>query len=248
MRKYHPDANGGVYCDARAKHINEAYATLSNPGLRAAYDAQRRTEDSPSQSETVSRGETAAGPTDGFAWTKPVQEPVRKMANIAWGLTALVTIGLAAAGFATGRFLSSTPTHSGGTAAETMTSSSAPSSSASDLASAAANRRTGAPGRAKAAARTVAAIVSDDIVPRWRPDCSASAGQVAVDVQVNLAPDGSLKGLRLAGGAGDPSQVAVAAESAKRAILQAAPFALPRESYDQWRVFIVRFDTKDVCG
>ena len=42
MRKYHPDANGGAYSDARAKQISEANATLSNPGLRAAYDAQLR--------------------------------------------------------------------------------------------------------------------------------------------------------------------------------------------------------------
>ena len=38
------------------------------------------------------------------------------------------------------------------------------------------------------------------------------------------------------------------AASAKRAVLQAAPFALPQEGYKQLRMFIVRFDTKDVCG
>jgi hypothetical protein len=69
-----------------------------------------------------------------------------------------------------------------------------------------------------------------------------------VDVQVNLAPNGSLIGARLAGSSGDSSQLTTATEKAEQAVIRAAPFALPRESYKQWRLFIVRFDTKDVCG
>ncbi len=90
--------------------------------------------------------------------------------------------------------------------------------------------------------------MSDEIVPRWRPDCSAGAGSAVVDVQVNLARDGSVLGTRLAGSSGDPVQLATATDSARLAVIHAAPFDLPRDSYAQWRVFIVRFDTKDVCG
>jgi len=101
---------------------------------------------------------------------------------------------------------------------------------------------------AVSATRAVAAIVSGDIVPRWRPDCFAGAENLVVDVQVNLAPDGSLVSARLAGATGDPSRLAAATQSAKQAVISAAPFALPPEAYKQWRTFIVRFDTKDVCG
>jgi molecular chaperone DnaJ len=37
-RKYHPDMNGGADSDGRFKEINEAYAVLSDPRLRARYD------------------------------------------------------------------------------------------------------------------------------------------------------------------------------------------------------------------
>ena len=100
---------------------------------------------------------------------------------------------------------------------------------------------------AVSATRAVAAIVSGNIVPRWRPDCPAGAENLVVDVQVNLAPDGSLLSARLAGATGDPSRLPAAAQSAEQAVMSAAPFALPPASYKQWRMFIVRFDTKDVC-
>jgi hypothetical protein len=236
MRKYHPDANGGAYSDARAKRINEAYATLSDPGLRAAYDAQRRAADPPPRPQTAAQSETPAPPAQGFAATAPIRTADRKRAGLGWRLTALATIGLAAAGFAAGRLLRSTPTH------QSQTAAAAPGQQTGDPAGGAKS------GGAVSAGRAVAAIVSGDIVPRWRPDCSAGAGNAVVDVQVNLAPNGSLLSARLAGSAGDPSQLATATERARQAVMQAAPFALPRASYRQWRVFIVRFDTKDVCG
>jgi curved DNA-binding protein CbpA len=236
MRKYHPDANGGAASDDRAKCINVAYATLSDPGLRADYDARLRDGDVPPRRESARPDPTPNGPAEDIASTHPFRKAQVKIPGMSWRLTALVTIGLAAAGFATGRILSSTPSH--------------PSGAVSDLSAPPEQMRV-APVRAKTRpavpARDVADIVSHDIVPRWRPDCAAAAGPVDVDVQVNLAPDGSLLGTRVAGGDGDPRQLASAAESARRAVRQAAPFALSRESYDQWRVFIVRFDTRDVC-
>jgi hypothetical protein len=164
------------------------------------------------------------------------------MADLTWGLTALATIGFAAAGFATGRLLWSTPARLSEAVSEPDSKPPAADQGRDAPAGRAGTRRVAS------TTRTVASVVSDDIVPRWRPDCSAGAGPVAVDVQVNVAPDGSLLSTRVAGGVGDPLPLAAAEESARRAVRQAAPFALPRASYDQWRVFIVRFDTKDVCG
>jgi hypothetical protein len=239
MRKYHPDANGGGGAsDARAKRINEAYATLSDPRLRADYDARLRAADAPPRRETGGQDTAPPGPAEDFATTQSVRKARTKRPGMSWGLTALVTVGLAAAGFATGHVLRSTPSQ--------------PTGAVSEL-SAAPDQAGVAPVRAKVrravpAARDVADIVSRDIVPRWRPDCSAGAAPVAVDVQVNLAPDGSLLSARAAGGSGEPLQLASATDSARRAVRQAAPFALPRERYDQWRMFIVRFDTRDVCG
>jgi hypothetical protein len=168
----------------------------------------------------------------------PTPEARKKRTGLSWRLTAVVTVGLAAAGFSMGRLLASTPTRATEAVAEPgppLSTSPAP------------------PGGAKAARtgsadRDVATLVSREIVPRWRPDCAAAAEDLVVDLQVNLARNGSLLSTRLAGGSGDPVQLAGAAERATLAVEQAAPFALPPESYRQWRVFIVRFDTRDVCA
>ncbi len=245
MRKYHPDANGGAYSDARAKRINEAYATLSDPELRAAYDAQLRSADRPPRPEATGpgpkptgpepagQGAKPAGPRDGFPSTKPARKTGGKKAGMTWQLAVLATVAVAAVGFAAGRILASMPPHENEAVSEPGPKQPTTESSPA------------LPGRAVPATRTVASIVSGDIVPRWRPDCSA--GNVVVDVQVNLAPNGSLRSARLAGGSGDPAPLAAAEESARLAVIRSAPFALPRERYNQWRVFIVRFDSKDVC-
>jgi curved DNA-binding protein CbpA len=247
MRKYHPDANGGAYSDARAKRINEAYAALSDPGSRADYDAQLRAAEAPAHPGVPPYSETAQStapprPADGFAWARPGPKAYGKKLRWTRGLTVLVTVGLAAAGLAAGRLSASTP------------SPATPPAEQDPAGGASARTEAGDPvggekaGHAVSATRTVAAVVSDEIVPRWRPDCSAGAGNAVVDVQVNLARNGSVLSARLAGSTGDPLQLANATESARQAVLRAAPFALPRASYNQWRVFIVRFDTKDVCG
>jgi len=245
MRKYHPDASGGAYSDARAKRINEAYAALSDPGRRAAYDAELRAADRAPRPETAGpsarprRPEPAApAPTetaDDFAWA----EPGPKKAGLGWRLTALASAALAVAGFASGRLLASTPTHQSQAVAEPQQPEAPPPSPSPGAAKA---------GRAVSATGAIAAIVSRDIVPRWRADCSSGSGDLAVDIQVNLGRNGSVLSTRFAGGNGDPLLLAGAAERARLAVEQAAPFALPPESYRQWRVFIVRFDTKDACA
>ena len=42
-KRFHPDVNGGdAQAEARFKQIHEAYSTLGNPELRAAYNQQPR--------------------------------------------------------------------------------------------------------------------------------------------------------------------------------------------------------------
>lgn len=55
-RKYHPDLNGQLPDnDQRIKRLNEAYAILSDPTTRAAYDAARA--DHQQQSQTRPRSQ-----------------------------------------------------------------------------------------------------------------------------------------------------------------------------------------------
>lgn len=95
----------------------------------------------------------------------------------------------------------------------------------------------------------IGAIVAGRIIPRWHPDCGAiGAGNVTVDVKVDLGPDGSLLNAQAVGGSGPSAILAAARTRAVLAVGQAAPFELPRETYNQWRSFIARFNAKDVCG
>jgi outer membrane biosynthesis protein TonB len=98
-------------------------------------------------------------------------------------------------------------------------------------------------------ANMIGAIVSGRIIPRWHPDCGAiGASTVTVDVKVDLGPDGSLVNAQAVGGTGPAAILAAAKSRALLAVGQAAPFQLPRETYNQWRSFIARFNAKDVCG
>jgi outer membrane biosynthesis protein TonB len=98
-------------------------------------------------------------------------------------------------------------------------------------------------------ANMIGAIVSSRIIPRWHPDCGAiGATNVTVDVEVDLAADGSLVAAHAVGGSGPASVLAAAKSRAELAVGQAAPFQLPRETYNQWQRFIARFNAKDVCG
>jgi outer membrane biosynthesis protein TonB len=104
------------------------------------------------------------------------------------------------------------------------------------------------PGGAQTA-NLIAGIVSSRIIPRWHPDCGAiGAGNVTVDVQVTLNADGSLVNAQAVGGSGPAAILGAAKARAVSAVGAAAPFQLPRETYNQWRSFIARFNAKDVCG
>jgi hypothetical protein len=249
MRKYHPDTNGGAYSDARAKRINQAYATLSDPAARAAYDARLRAADRPSRPEPAGPSAWEPGPEpERTSPSQPFNEftsppPKTRAKGLSWRLTALITVALAGAGLATGRLIAAAPAH------ETLAAAEPPPAPASapappSLQALAAKARVAA-----SADQALAAVVSGEIVPRWHADCSATADDLYVDLQVTLTRDGALIGARPAGGGGgDTVKLASATERAKLAVEQAAPFNLPPESYRQWRVFIVRFDTKDVCA
>jgi hypothetical protein len=239
MRKYHPDANGGAYSDARAKRINAAYAVLSDPAARAAYDAElRAAHRPPPQPEAAEpRGPAPGRPFNEFTEPPPAPETRRRASRLGWRFTAVVTVALAAAGFATGRALTSAPSHAVAEAATPQPAAQPEPSPAPPKAV-----------RAASADGAIAAIVSNTIVPRWRADCSADAQDVAVDLQVTLTRNGTVAGTRFIGGGGDPAKLAGATERARLAVELAAPFDLPPESYRQWRTFIVRFDTKDVCA
>lgn len=95
----------------------------------------------------------------------------------------------------------------------------------------------------------IAGIVSGRIIPRWHPDCGAiGASDVTVNVRVELGPDGTLIKATAVGGTGPAAVLNAASSRALLAVGQAAPFQLPRETYGQWRIFIAKFDAKDVCG
>jgi outer membrane biosynthesis protein TonB len=98
-------------------------------------------------------------------------------------------------------------------------------------------------------ANMIGAIVSGRIIPRWHPDCGAiGAGDVTVDVEVDLNQDGSLRQAKAVRANGPPGVIDAAKSRAVLAVGQAAPFQLPRETYNQWQRFIARFDAKAVCG
>jgi outer membrane biosynthesis protein TonB len=91
--------------------------------------------------------------------------------------------------------------------------------------------------------------ISGKIIRLWHPDCGAiGAGNVTVDVDVELNQNGSLVRARPVGGTGAPGTLQAAQDRAQLAIGQAAPFELPRGTFSQWQRFRVHFDAKQVCG
>lgn len=61
MRRYHPDTNKDSDASKRALEINEAYAVLSNPAKRAAYDAQRSASNNKQRNEKPKQGGAESG-------------------------------------------------------------------------------------------------------------------------------------------------------------------------------------------
>lgn len=79
------------------------------------------------------------------------------------------------------------------------------------------------------------------------PAGAMDADNLKVSVQFRLDRSGGLENRPeiVAGGGADPVRRA-AAESARRAIIQCAPYNLPTDKYDAWAEVIVHFDPKDM--
>ena len=91
--------------------------------------------------------------------------------------------------------------------------------------------------------------VGRQLRPHWRPVDGADRELLVSQVRFRLNPDGSLAGaptLRGQRGVTDANrpQAARHAENAIRAVQLAAPFKLPEEYYEAWKVVTVDFDWK----
>lgn len=79
------------------------------------------------------------------------------------------------------------------------------------------------------------------------PAGALEAENLKVSVQFRLDRSGALEGRpEIVGGAGASGIQRAAAESARRAILQCAPYNLPTDKYEAWAEVIVHFDPKDM--
>jgi colicin import membrane protein len=79
------------------------------------------------------------------------------------------------------------------------------------------------------------------------PAGAVDAQNLRVSVQVRLDPSGAVEGAPqiITGGGGEGIERA-AAESARRAILQCAPYNLPTEKYEAWADVVVNFDPSEM--
>lgn len=89
--------------------------------------------------------------------------------------------------------------------------------------------------------------VARQLRPRWRPVDGADREKLVSKVRFRLNPDGSLAGSPvLLGQSGitdaNRPQASRHGENAIRAVQLAAPFDLPAEYYEAWKVVTVDFD------
>ncbi len=79
------------------------------------------------------------------------------------------------------------------------------------------------------------------------PAGALEADNLKVSIQMNLDASGNIEGSPriISGGSGSMVERA-AAESARRAVLQCAPYNLPAAKYDTWSEVIVHFDPSDM--
>ncbi len=119
---------------------------------------------------------------------------------------------------------------------------------------------TKAPGRGVPAAQTAAEVrksidvaIDGKILPFWRRNVPSGVDidQLRVVIEIRLNPNGSIADVRQKGelaGKTDSNvpQQALFVERAIRSVRQAAPFDLPAEYYDQWRVWDVTFRAKGI--
>lgn len=81
----------------------------------------------------------------------------------------------------------------------------------------------------------------------WNPPIGLAAGdELVVIVQIRLAPDGSVVNIDQVGAQNVGRLYDVAADAARRAVLQCQPYRLPTSKYDAWKDVQVRFDPRDL--
>ena len=103
-----------------------------------------------------------------------------------------------------------------------------------------------------AQAASLNAEIRRQLKPHWKAPTGADAEQLATILQVELNPDGSLKGApdvvdQTGVTASNRAQLQLHAEQAMKAVRLAAPFKLPREFYDVpggWHSLTLRFDRR----
>ena len=119
---------------------------------------------------------------------------------------------------------------------------------------------TKAPGRGVPAAQTAAEVrrsidvaIDGKILPFWRRNVPSGVDidQLRVVIEIRLNQNGSIADIRQKGelaGKTDSNapQQALFVERAIRSVRQAAPFDLPAEYYDQWRVWDVTFRARGI--
>ena len=96
---------------------------------------------------------------------------------------------------------------------------------------------------------SLAAEVRRQLKPHWRAPSGADVEQLATVLEVRLARDGSIIGEpqvvdQTGINASNRSQAGLHRENAIRAVRLAAPFNLPGEYYDAWKVIRPRFDRR----
>ena len=81
----------------------------------------------------------------------------------------------------------------------------------------------------------------------WNPPIGLANGQdLVIAVQIRLAPDGSVENIEQVGASGLGPLYDVAADAARRAVLQCQPYRLPTSKYDAWKDVQVTFDPRDL--
>jgi len=79
------------------------------------------------------------------------------------------------------------------------------------------------------------------------PAGAMEAEGLKVSIQFRLDPSGAIEGRpEIISGGGSSGVERAAAESARRAVLQCAPYNLPADKYDAWADVIVHFDPSDM--
>lgn len=86
------------------------------------------------------------------------------------------------------------------------------------------------------------------ISDKWSiPSGVADAADLRITVKMQLNEDGSIKGTpEVSYTGGDFVIGRAAADSARRAVMRAAPYNLPRDKYDTWSTVIVNFDPSEM--